>query len=515
MSFRFLSRLLLSLFALFCLLVGAWAWLNFGPLPQPSPSRYHQSGRFEPLQSWPLMPIHAVVLTDGRVMSYGTDSQGQQGATLVYDVWDPSKGFGADSHLTLPNTVGTDLFCVGQVVLARPDGRVLLAGGDLTENGVRNGASEDVNYFNPQKDTLEPLPYKMAKPRWYPILVTLPSADVLVAGGRTRGRGYTGEVEIHHADGTWGTLPKAYSEEAFGGSNWIYPRIWPVKDDKLVVLSITGAAFSMDMRNGGQISKQAVKGVPLGTSSAYLPSVMYRPGKIVSFRHGGKAVEVDISDGTPVVKNLSGYFPMRTMSTMVTMANGDVFLSGGSLRDNSNSYFVHSNRQTKIWHPESDTWTNGPLSQKMRLYHSIAMLMPDATVLTGGGGAPGPQDNLNVEVYEPPYLFKKDGSGELAPRPAITAAPAVAALGQVIKLAVKDAGAPLQRMTLVRASSVTHSIGFDQRFTDLKWSPDGGGNVTVQLPTQPHDAPPGYYFLFAIDQEGVPSVAKTLLLNRP
>ena len=50
----------------------------------------------------------------------------------------------------------------------------------------------------------------------------------------------------------------------------------------------------------------------------------------------------------------------------------------------------------------------------MRLYHSAALLLPDATVLTLGGGANGPQLNLNAEIYYPPYLFNADGTPRAA-----------------------------------------------------------------------------------------------------
>ena len=58
-----------------------------------------------------------------------------------------------------------------------------------------------------------------------------------------------------------------------------------------------------------------------------------------------------------------------------------------------------------IWNPATGAWTRGAAAQQARLYHSNAVLMPDASVLVMGGGAPGPQNNTNVEVYYPPYLF--------------------------------------------------------------------------------------------------------------
>ena len=41
--------------------------------------------------------------------------------------------------------------------------------------------------------------------------------------------------------------------------------------------------------------------------------------------------------------------------------------------------------------------------------------MPDASVLVAGGGAPGPQNNTNMEIYYPPYLY--NAAGGFATRP--------------------------------------------------------------------------------------------------
>ena len=60
--------------------------------------------------------------------------------------------------------------------------------------------------------------------------------------------------------------------------------------------------------------------------------------------------------------------------------------------------------QVEIWDPATGHWTAGASAAVPRLYHSNALLLTDATVLTGGGGAPGPLANLNAEIYYPPYL---------------------------------------------------------------------------------------------------------------
>ncbi|RZL03493.1 MAG: DUF1929 domain-containing protein [Rubrivivax sp.] len=498
--------------ALIGVAVAAWAWLNFGPLPSGGPAEYHVRGKFGPVAAWSLTPIHAVVLNDGRVMTYGTDHNGRQGGSLLYDVWDPAKGLGPEAHLTLPNNVGTDIFCAGQVLLPAGDGKVLLVGGDRTVNGERNWSSPNINMFNAQKNQLEQFPVKMAQARWYPSLLTLPSGDVMVAGGRVDKTSYTGNVEVYRQDGTWGDLPQARSEAAFGADNWSYPRMWLAPKNQVFVLSVTGDMFYMDMGKGGAVRHVDLPKDLAGQSHVYLPSVMYQPGKILATRKGGKFITVDINGEQPDVRPAQGQSIARLNASMTVLADGDVFLNGGGLRDNSSVWFAMSNRLTQLWSPRTQNWTQGPPNRRTRLYHSISMLLPDATVLTGGGGAPGPQDNLNIEIYYPPYLFKKDGSGQMADRPQIVGAPAVTSWAEQFELTVKAAG--ISRVTLVRANSVTHTVGFDQRFTDLKWSAGKqAGHLQIEAPKLPHEAPPGYYYLFVIDKMGVPSVAKMIWLR--
>ena len=77
-------------------------------------------GAWSTVRSWPLIAVHAVLMPDGRVLTYGTSATGQQTAIFIYDVWDPSQGLDA-GHTTLPNMTAVDIFCSSQVVL--PVGR--------------------------------------------------------------------------------------------------------------------------------------------------------------------------------------------------------------------------------------------------------------------------------------------------------------------------------------------------------------------------------------------------------
>jgi hypothetical protein len=84
------------------------------------------------------------LLPNGRILSYGTDQSGVQGAQFVYDVWDPKLGTGTAAHTVLPNTTPgpQDYFCSTATVLGsgfidgtNGSGQLLIAGGDLTVNG--------------------------------------------------------------------------------------------------------------------------------------------------------------------------------------------------------------------------------------------------------------------------------------------------------------------------------------------------------------------------------------------
>src|SRR5262249_36690180 len=138
----------------------------------PVPSDAHIRGAWSTVSSWPIMPIHAVLLPDGRVLTYGTDSSGRQTAFFNYDVWDPAQGPGA-GHLPLPNGTGADSFCGLHLVLPQTTGGVLLAGGDnWTGTSTTNGGNNTSNLFDYRNNTLA-RGNVMNRARWYSTTTTL------------------------------------------------------------------------------------------------------------------------------------------------------------------------------------------------------------------------------------------------------------------------------------------------------------------------------------------------------
>lgn len=463
-------------------------------------------GAFAPAVDWPLIPIHVVLLPDGRVMSYGTDGKGAQTAQFIYDVWSPGKGTDAASHLTLPNTTATDIFCSGQIVLPG-SGTVIFTGGDKTINNVRNFSVKDVTLFDYRTNTLYSAPQQLNYLRWYPSVLTTAAGEVLVMGGRADPSTPIATPEVYTPGaGTWRSLGTAASDEAFGLQNWLYPRAWQAPNGKVFIATKWGGTYYLDPAGTGKIART---GLTLPAGDDYLTSVMYAPGKILALRKANKAVTIDLNGGgTPTSATVTGVGQDRYHGSATVMADGKVLFSGGSAvanQDNGTAYTA------KIWNPANSSWTTAATATKMRLYHSVSMLLPDGRVLTAGGGAPGPVANLNAEIYTPPYLYKQmDFAATLALRPTITSGPAVATWGQTISLGTDITG--VKQVTLVKTGSATHTVDFDQRFIKPAFTVSGN-TVKLTMPASPNVAPPGYYMVFVFNSAGTPSVAKIIKLE--
>lgn len=232
---------------------------------------------------------------------------------------------------------------------------------------------------------------------------------------------------------------------------------------------------------------------------------MFAPGKVLFVARNKTAEVLDISGDTVTVDATAPSLHSRSWADATVLANGEVFLSGGiatGAADNSGDY------PGEIWNPESGEWSITAKAAKARLYHSTAILLPNARVLVAGGGPPGPVVNMNAEVFIPPYLF--DDNGSLAQRPVITQTglPTYASAF----FAEVDSNTTVSKVSFVRSGSATHSFDQSQRYMELPFE-QTGNTLNIRAPQSPNIAPPGLYMLFVFDQNGVPSHASLMTLG--
>jgi hypothetical protein len=128
--------------------------------------------------------------------------------------------------------------------------------------------------------------------------------------------------------------------------------------------------------------------------------------------------------------------------------------------------------------------------------------------MAGGGQLPGTAavNETNAEVYSPPYLFK-------GARPTITNVPQLLQYGQSFTITTPDAGS-IRSAALIRTPSVTHAFDENQRYIPLTFTA-GSGSLSATAPANGNIAPPGYYYLFIVNTNGVPSVAQFVRFPAP
>ncbi|MGH8249488.1 MAG: galactose oxidase-like domain-containing protein, partial [Steroidobacteraceae bacterium] len=439
------------------------------------------AGAWSPVKPWPMIAIHSVLLPDGRVLTYGPKPD------AIYDVWDPSAGLDA-GHLTMP-IVGTFLFCSSQLVLPAGNG-VFIAGGNVAGN-----PSNDSNVFDYGNDRLNRT-NDLNRPRYYSTTTTLLNGHTYIQGGL----GGEDRPEVRDLAGVFRLLSGANTS----GLNAAYPRNYIAPDGRIFGYDDTGSTYFVDSSGQGSLTMSGRVTGPIGRDSS---AAMFRPGRILQFggRSSGSRI-IDLTGGSPTITNGQSLSSQRRLVNATILADGKVLATGGS---EVNNELINVNYSAEIWDPSTGQWTRGANAVRARLYHSTALLLPDASVLVAGGGSPGPQNNDNVEVYYPPYLY--DASGGWAARPAISTAPTFVDIGQAF--AVDLAGAPqVERVVLVKTGSVSHSFNFDQRFIELTFQRNGS-RLTVQAPARAADAPPGFYLLYVINPAGTPSVGRIVRIG--
>ena len=446
-------------------------------------------GEWSDVEPMGLIAIHSMVLPDGKVFSFGTDERGMQGGQFIYSLYDPETGV----EVILPNTTDTDIFC-SNMSLDPLTGNVLITGGDARgEGGPVNGPVNDVVVFDYESLTIRDATQgEMDYARWYGSSVTLPNGEIFVLGGTGGGKDIP---EVFNAVTGWRTLTGVDIN-----INYYYPKTWVTSDGNVVVFSTQGDIYKIDPSGVGSSEKIGRVNAP-NTSAA--PNIMYDVDKVAFVGSDAKIYTADLSQATPVFTAVAEVSSFRRDGGMVPLADGRIALVGGSRSFNVLSTAVYT---TEIWDPRTNEIEVVESLQLGRLYHSTHLLLPDGTVWSGGGGAPGPLKNLNVEIYAPDYLYGSDRT--LAERPEITAAPKNVENSSTFRITVDDASV-IERVTAVRSGALTHGVNNDARFLELSFLQVDANTIEITTPGR-NTMIPGTWMMFVLDENGVPSEASLL-----
>jgi hypothetical protein len=458
-----------------------------------------QVGQWTGVMNWPMVAVHAEMLPTGNVLAW-TDYTTNGGA----QIWRP-----ATNTFTPKTYTTTSLFCSGHSYMA--DGRLLVVGGivGLTDDlGPQNGT-----IFDPVTETWSESSL-MVTGRYYPTSTTLPDGRILVQGGTTTCSTCIADMpEIYDpVSNTW-TQMAASARMAFK----YYPHGFVLPDGRVLVSSeddqaISSRVLDLNSQTWTTVDSRIFDG---HSSAMYLPGKVIKAGTATADHQGYPAAAttyvLDMTQSSPAWQQTASMAFPRSYLNLTLLPDGTVLATGGSTTtDKAN--FAAAVYEAELWSPVTQKWTTMARSQTPRLYHSTALLLPDARVLVAGGGRengrsqPDPKDEPNAEIFSPPYLFK-------GPRPSITSAPSTIQYGNSFAVATPDV-ARIASVSLIALSAVTHAFNENQRFVPLAFE-QASGSLNVHAPANGNLAPPGPYMLFIVDTNGVPSVAAMTRLPAP
>jgi hypothetical protein len=204
------------------------------------------------------------------------------------------------------------------------------------------------------------------------------------------------------------------------------------------------------------------------------------------------------------------------MSDGVLLPDQTVLLTGGSSigkADDNNDPVL----EPELFDARTEAWTSMAPMTVPRRYHAVAVLLPDGRVLSAGSSgswphAPWPLDDRHpptiperrVEIFSPPYLFR-------GPRPQIAHAPKAVRYNATFGVVLAE-HMRIESVALLRPCAVTHTNDMEQRHVELTIERQSGRTVTVHTPPDPTWAAPGWYMLFVLNGDDVPSVAHFMRL---
>ncbi|PVH78473.1 carbohydrate-binding module family 18 [Cadophora sp. DSE1049] len=522
------------------------------PGPSPAPAAPN-GGAFRVVGRSGVPAMHAGLMPNGRVffldkLENFTELRTANGYYAMSSEYDP------DTNTAVPLGYATNAFCSGGAFLA--DGRVISVGGNgpLTWldpnigdgfNAIRylGRSSTDAN-LNGQSWS-EP-GNKLASARWYATAQTMPDGTIFVASGSLNGLDPT---VLANNNPTYEVLsPGAVSR----GANiemeilkknqpyYMYPFVHLLSDGTLFVF-VSKASQIFNVGSNTVVKELPdlpgdYRTYPNTGGSVLLPLSSKNNWASDIIICGGGAYQditspTDASCGRMQPLNANAKWEMDSMPEGRGMVEGTllpdgtvVWLNGGSRGAQGFGLANTPALEALLYDPAK------PLGQRFstlarsdipRLYHSVALLLLDGTIMVAGSNpVEMPQlkpDAANpyvtewrVENYVPPYL-QGDNANQRPTNIVIENKTVRADGSQMVITFIPPHASDNVKVVLYHGGFVTHSVHMGHRMLnlDITKSARGGPAQTLYVNGPPNHnvAPPGPYVIYVL-VDGVPGVGQ-------
>ncbi|MCZ6673503.1 MAG: DUF1929 domain-containing protein [Verrucomicrobia bacterium] len=479
---------------------------------------------------------HGALLRTGKVLFIEAACEWNN-PTSETPIWNPETG-----DITIPVAPADNLYCAGHAFLS--DGTLLAVGGG-GENGNPEGDPSTGLLFDPVAETWDVTKdlkspgnprTKMLRSRWYPTVVTLgddPGRSLIASG-------YPAEMEIYSENtGTYSlvtaTPDPTMDVDTNGNKNFpqLYPGLHPLPGGEIFYAPVgfadngedlpntdavqESAHFEFDYTATGAVGKWTDRGAAKRTkgmsvlitksTSPYLQVMMIGGGVTDSEARKFQLIDVTGPSTTwstpqdlPTDTTTGGTISPRIHPNVVLLPDGTVFVCGG---------VADTTAPCLLYDPETGIWTRLASLASFRGYHSLALLLPSGEVVATGGTGGRVSDNV-LEIYKPPYL----NTGGTPPK-IDNVSPDPIHHGKAFTITLEN-NAVITKVTLVRPMAVTHQTDSEQRVIKVDHLQTGTKTLTATAPNGGHPhalAPKGWYMLFVIDNNGVPSKGEFVFLH--
>lgn len=499
--------------------------------------------------------MHAALLPNGRVVFLDkvedfTELKLPNGQFAYSSEYDPN------TERLAPLAYTTNAFCAGGIFLA--DGQLLSAGGNAPLDFIdptvgdgfkglrllkRSATDASLNGQNWAETS-----GKLSTARWYASLQTMPDGTIFVASGSLNGldpakpENNNPTYEILNANGTpRGTsIPMAILSQ--NQPYYMYPFIHLMRDGNLFVFtSKSSEIFNVgtntvvkslpDLRGDYRTYPNTGGSVMLPLSSAN----QWNPDIVICGGGPYQDITAPCDPSCGRIQPLgAGTWELDSMPQGRGMVEGTLLADGSVIWVNgankgAQGFDLAANPTLDVLIYDSTQklgkrWTTGAKSTIPRLYHSVALLLLDGTLLISGSNPVEQPMNkptaehpyvteFRNEIYTPPYLQ----DNPVRPSAVVLSSKTLKANGSKFTIKFNNkVGSKAVKVSLYYGGFVTHSVHMGHRMAFLDttgFNPAAiAQTITVTMPPNKSVAPPGPYVVYVL-VDGVPAIGQFVIVS--